>query len=213
MFWNRHEVYRVQAHTVCATQIDKNKHNRTFYNGVGGRTSELQNLFKHYCSLARNTWYSLVQPWSRPGKVQMCCGIHTSSKTHRNVRALSHKVKCDCSVQTIRNKNNLTASKRATRRCWTFCIVQETGMPCFSKRPQRQWHNWRRGKGAIRPPWQTKSKNWPPFSWILVFSMLLIFSRLFFLFFWGAFVFYLASIDIYDIRIHYYFVTFFERVG
>ena len=31
--WTRHEVHRAQAHTVCTTQIDKNRH-RTFYNGV-----------------------------------------------------------------------------------------------------------------------------------------------------------------------------------
>jgi len=44
MFWNRHEVHRVQAHTVCTTQVDKNRHNRRFYNGVGGRTAGLQTL-------------------------------------------------------------------------------------------------------------------------------------------------------------------------
>jgi len=28
----------------CTTQVDKNRHNRTFYNGVGGRTTGLQTL-------------------------------------------------------------------------------------------------------------------------------------------------------------------------
>jgi len=31
----------VQAHTVWTTQVDQNKQNRTFYNGVGGRTKGL----------------------------------------------------------------------------------------------------------------------------------------------------------------------------
>jgi len=39
MFSNRHEVHRGQAHTVCTTQIDKNRHNKKFYNGAGGRTT------------------------------------------------------------------------------------------------------------------------------------------------------------------------------
>jgi len=34
----------VQAHTVRTTHIDKNRHNRTFYNGVGGRTTGLLTL-------------------------------------------------------------------------------------------------------------------------------------------------------------------------
>jgi len=34
----------VQTHTVCTTQIDRNRHNRTFCNGVGGRTTGLQTL-------------------------------------------------------------------------------------------------------------------------------------------------------------------------
>jgi len=29
----------VQAHTVCTTQIDQNRHNRMLYNSVGGRTT------------------------------------------------------------------------------------------------------------------------------------------------------------------------------
>jgi len=41
----------VQAHTVCTTQIDRNRHNRTFYNGFGGRTTGLQTLSWHNCSL------------------------------------------------------------------------------------------------------------------------------------------------------------------
>jgi len=65
----------VQAHTVYTSHVDKNRRNRTFYNGVGGRTS----------------------------------GLQTNNK-HCNVRALSHKVKCDCSVRRIRtNTSNLTA--------------------------------------------------------------------------------------------------------
>jgi len=48
--------FTVQAHTVCATQIDKNNHNRTFCNGVASRTTGLQWLSWHYCSLIRNTW-------------------------------------------------------------------------------------------------------------------------------------------------------------
>jgi len=41
--------------------------------------------------------------------------MHTPSNKHCNIRALSHKVKCSCSVQRIRtNLNNLTASKHAT---------------------------------------------------------------------------------------------------
>jgi len=43
---------------------------------------------------------------------------HPQTKKHCNVRALSHKVKCGCSVQRIRtNINNLTASKHSTTRC------------------------------------------------------------------------------------------------
>jgi len=30
-----------QAHTVCTTQVGKNRHNKTFYYGVGGRTTGL----------------------------------------------------------------------------------------------------------------------------------------------------------------------------
>jgi len=42
----------------------------------------------------------------------------TPSNKHFNVRALSRKVKCGCSVQRIRtNIKNLIASKRATIRC------------------------------------------------------------------------------------------------
>ena len=41
--WTRHEVRRAQAHTICTSQIDNNRH-RTFCNGVGGRTIGLQTL-------------------------------------------------------------------------------------------------------------------------------------------------------------------------
>jgi len=34
----------VQAHTVCTTQVDNNRHNRTFKNDVGGGTTGLQTL-------------------------------------------------------------------------------------------------------------------------------------------------------------------------
>jgi len=41
----------VQAHTVWTTQVDQNRQNRTFYNGVGGRTKglglqTLNNIFR-----------------------------------------------------------------------------------------------------------------------------------------------------------------------
>ena len=39
----------VQAHNVCTTQVDKNRRYRTFYNGVGGRTTGLKLLpFSEY---------------------------------------------------------------------------------------------------------------------------------------------------------------------
>jgi len=31
----------VQTQTVCTMQVDKNRQNRTFYNGIGGRTTGL----------------------------------------------------------------------------------------------------------------------------------------------------------------------------
>jgi len=34
----------VQTHTFCATQVDKNIQNGTFYNGIGGWTTGLQTL-------------------------------------------------------------------------------------------------------------------------------------------------------------------------
>jgi len=55
-------------------------------------------------------------------------------------------------------------------------------------------------------------KPGPHLAEISVLSILLIFSRLLFLRFFRCFRF-LAGIDIHDIRIHYYFVTFFECVG
>ena len=121
--------------TVCTMHIDKNRRNRTTNGEFQGSATGLQRLFQLYCSLTHSTWYNTtsrvgpwVQPWSRPGKVQKYCGMHTPSNKHCNVQALSCKVKCGCSVQRIRtNINNLTASKRATLRCWTFCIVQERG--------------------------------------------------------------------------------------
>jgi len=51
MFSNRHEVHRVQAHTVCTVQIGENRQNRTSYNGVGGRTTGLQTLSQQCSSL------------------------------------------------------------------------------------------------------------------------------------------------------------------
>jgi len=44
-FWNRHEVHGTSTHTVCTTQIDKNRHNRTFFNGVGGRNHRVTDTF------------------------------------------------------------------------------------------------------------------------------------------------------------------------
>jgi len=43
-FCYRHTVHRVQAHTVCKMQIDKNRHNRTINMEVGRRTTRLQTL-------------------------------------------------------------------------------------------------------------------------------------------------------------------------
>ena len=88
-FWNRHEVHTVKIHTDCTTQIDKNRHNRTFCSGVGGRkTTGSQTLSQNYCSLTRNTWYNTtsgaahwVQPWSWPGKIRKYCGMHTPWNT------------------------------------------------------------------------------------------------------------------------------------
>jgi len=34
-----------QTHTVCTTQVDKNRQNKTFYNSVGGQIAGLQTLF------------------------------------------------------------------------------------------------------------------------------------------------------------------------
>jgi len=34
----------VQTHTVCTTQVDKNRQNRTFYNGIGGWSTGLHTL-------------------------------------------------------------------------------------------------------------------------------------------------------------------------
>jgi len=34
--------HKVQAHIFYTTQVDKNRHNRTFCNSVGGRTTGLQ---------------------------------------------------------------------------------------------------------------------------------------------------------------------------
>jgi len=34
----------VQTHTFCTTQVDKNRQNRMFYNGVGGSIVGLQTL-------------------------------------------------------------------------------------------------------------------------------------------------------------------------
>jgi len=46
-----------------------------------------------------------------------CVMTQPQTNKHCNVRALSHKVKCGCSVRRIRtNINNLTASKHATIR-------------------------------------------------------------------------------------------------
>jgi len=67
-------------------------------------------LVQHYCRTGRQFLNR-----SSPGKVRMRCGMtcHPSNK-HCNVRALSHKVKCDCGVQRIgTNMNNLTALIKA----------------------------------------------------------------------------------------------------
>jgi len=54
-------------------------------------------MVQHYCRVGRQ-----FLNWTSPGKIRMRCGMtrHQSNK-HCNVRALSHKVKCDCSVQRI----------------------------------------------------------------------------------------------------------------
>jgi len=52
---DRQSTNRVQTHTVCAMQIDKNRHNRTINCEDGGRTTGLQTLSSHYCSLTRTT--------------------------------------------------------------------------------------------------------------------------------------------------------------
>jgi len=67
--------------------------------------------------------------------------------------------------------------------------------------------------GASLLPSKLNVKNGPPSVDTLIFSILLVFSRLsFFCVFRGVFVF-LAGIDIHDIRIHYHFLTFFLGVG
>jgi len=59
--------------------------------------------------------------------------------------------------------------------------------------------------------WQAKRKNWDSSADILIFSMLLVFSKWLFFAFFGVFSF---SMDIHDIRIHYHFLTvFFLSVG
>jgi len=59
------------------------------------------------------------------------------------------------------------------------------------------------GRGASRHSGKLSVKTGPPVADFLIFSILLVFSRLF----------YLASIDIHNIRIHYNFLTFFLSVG
>jgi len=54
-FCDRHEVHRVQTHTM---QIDKHRHNRTIGGEFGSRTTGLQTLSQHCCSLTGNTWYN-----------------------------------------------------------------------------------------------------------------------------------------------------------
>jgi len=68
------------------------------------------------------------------------------------------------------------------------------------------------GARGVQPAGKLNLKPGPHLAEISVLSILLIFSRLLFLRFFRCFRF-LAGIDIHDIRIHYYFVTFFECVG
>jgi len=52
----------VQAHTVCTTQVDENRYNRTFHSGVGGRTTGLKLLaFSEYMSSEKEAGQSLPQ--------------------------------------------------------------------------------------------------------------------------------------------------------
>jgi len=43
-FCDRHQVIRVQTHTVCTMRIDKNRHNWTINSEFKGRTKGLQTL-------------------------------------------------------------------------------------------------------------------------------------------------------------------------
>jgi len=65
------------------------------------------------------------------------------------------------------------------------------------------------GAGGEPSPWQAKCKNWPPLAHILIFRIILVFSRLLYFAFFRIFSFFLAGIDIRDTRIHYHFITFF----
>ena len=79
---------------------------------------------QHYCKAGRQFLNR-----SSPGKVRMRCGMtgHPPNK-HCNARALSHKVKCGCSVQRIKtNINNQIASKHATMYRSAFYILLITG--------------------------------------------------------------------------------------
>jgi len=64
------------------------------------------------------------------------------------------------------------------------------------------------GRGASRPPGKVNVDTGPPLADILIYSILLVFSRLLFFAFFGCFRF-LASIGIHDVLIHYYFLSFF----
>jgi len=88
-----------------------------------------------------------------------------------------------------------TTDIRTHCRChWLYC------------NPYRQWRNWQGCKGASRPPWQAKCKNWSPSGWHFnIWNSLGCCSFAFF----GVFSFLLPSIDIHDIRVHFHFLTFF----
>jgi len=67
-------------------------------------------------------------------------------------------------------------------------------------------------RGGEPPPGKLNVKTGPPLADIVIFDILLFFSRLFFCVFSGCFCF-LAGIDIHDIRIHKHFIAFFLSVG
>jgi len=69
-----------------------------------------------------------------------------------------------------------------------------------------------REQGVSFFPDKVNVKTGPPVADILIFSVLLVFSWLLFLACLGCCHF-LASTDIYNIQIHYHFLTFFLSIG